>query len=271
MPSFTRGACQLHYDIHAGPPGASSVLFLHGLGSCADDWLLQQATLTNRFATLAPDLRGHGRSRGASGWPSMAEHARDVAALLSHLQLPPVHIVGLSLGGAVGLQLAMDVPSAVRSLTAVNAFARWRPGPRGRRRGLQRFLLALTGQMRLNARHIAGGLFPRDDQQLMRHAAELRIAENSSWDYFRNLVCVARFDVRRRLGEISCPVLVVAGDRDATVPRSAKLELAERIPQARWCVVANSGHATPIDAADEFNRLLLEFLNQVEVRTERAA
>lgn len=266
MPDLPLGAFRLHYDVRAGPAGATPVLLLHGLGSCAEDWGLQQAALTARYPTIAPDLRGHGASAGAPGWPTMADHARDAAALLKHLGMQPAHVVGLSLGGAVGLQLALDAPQAVRSLTLVNSFARWRPGQGGWWRGTQRTFLALTGQMERNARHIAHGLFPREDQEFLRRAAEMRIAGNSSREYFRNLMCVARFDLRRRLVEIGCPVLVVAGDRDATVPLEAKAELANRIPGARMVLVADAGHATPIDAAEEFNRLLLDFLATADVR-----
>jgi pimeloyl-ACP methyl ester carboxylesterase len=71
---------------------------------------------------------------------------------------------------------------------------------------------------------------------------------------------VAGFDARRRLASVRCPVLVVAGDRDATVPLAAKRRVQEAIPGARLLVVADSGHATPCDQAGRFNAALLAFV-----------
>lgn len=265
MPELVLGTVRLRFNVYEGPAGATPVLLLHGLGSCAEDWLLQVPALTARYPVIVPDLRGHGASRGAAGWPTMATHASDMAALVSHLGAERAHVVGLSLGGAVALQMALDTPQAVRSLVLVNAFARWLSGPRGWARGARRAFFAATGQMARNGRIIAQGLFPREDQAFLRRAAETRLAGNSSSTYFRNLMCVARFDVRRRLEAVGCPTLVVAGERDTTVPFDLKAELAHRIPRARLEIVADSGHATPIDAAGIFNRMLLEFLGQAEV------
>jgi 3-oxoadipate enol-lactonase len=69
--------------------------------------------------------------------------------------------------------------------------------------------------------------------------------------------------VRDRLGEIRCPTLVVAGDEDTTVPLAAKRLLAERIPGSRLEIIAASGHATPLDQPETFNRAILRFLDRL--------
>jgi 3-oxoadipate enol-lactonase len=190
--------------------------------------------------------------------------AEAVAALLDSLGEAGAHVVGLSLGGAVGLQLAVDYPSRVRSLTAVNTFARLRLGPGGFRRGLDRGWLALTGHMDLVGERVAEGLFPGPELEAFRGAAAARLSGNSSRTYFRLLTSVARFDLRPRLGSIRAPTLVVAGERDTTVALSAKAELAGHIPNARLVIIPESGHATPLDSVDAFNRLLLAFLAEVD-------
>jgi 3-oxoadipate enol-lactonase len=65
------------------------------------------------------------------------------------------------------------------------------------------------------------------------------------------------------LGQITCPTLVIAGDRDTTVPIHPKQFLAAHIPGARLEIIADSGHATPIDQAEVFNRLVLEFVESL--------
>jgi pimeloyl-ACP methyl ester carboxylesterase len=71
---------------------------------------------------------------------------------------------------------------------------------------------------------------------------------------------LARFDARGQVAAIRQPTLIVAGDRDTSVPLGAKARLAAAIPRARLLVVPASGHATPHDQPAAFNRALREFL-----------
>ena len=258
-------ASHLHYEMHISrKAGAPWVVLLHGLGSCGQDWGLQLPALTPEYCVLTPDLPGHGQSRLTRRWPTISGMAGAVACLLESLGQADAHVVGLSLGGAVGLQLAVDHPSRVRSLTAVNSFARLRLGVGGFRRGMDRTWLALTGHMEVVGERVASGLFPQPELEPFRRAAAARLSGNSSRTYFRLLTAVARFDLRSRLGNIQAPTLIVAGEKDATVALSTKVELAQRIPRARLVIVPGSGHATPLDAVDAFNRLLLPFLAEVD-------
>jgi pimeloyl-ACP methyl ester carboxylesterase len=192
----------------------------------------------------------------------METMAADVAALLSALEAPPAHVVGLSLGGCVALTLALDHAARVRSLTLVNTFARLTPaGPRGALRMLARLGLLACAPMRVVASHVARGLFPRPDQRELRRAAAARLAGNSRRTYVASLLGLASFDVRRRLGEVGCPTLVVAGDRDTTVPLAAKRWLQQAIGGAELRVIGDSGHVTPYDQAERFNTLLRGFVD----------
>lgn len=258
-------ATQLNYETHAsGKAGAPWVVLLHGLGSCGQDWGLQLPALTSDYRILAPDLPGHGASRLTRRWPTISWMAEAISSLLVGLGVEDAHVVGLSLGGAVGLQLAVDHPRQVRSLTAVNTFARLRLGAGALGRGMDRTWLALTGHMDVVGERVALGLFPGSDQEPFRRAAAARLSGNSSRTYLRLLTSVARFDLRPRLKSVRAPTLVVAGEEDTTVALSAKVELAERIPNARLVIVPGSGHATPLDAVHAFNELLLSFLAEVD-------
>jgi pimeloyl-ACP methyl ester carboxylesterase len=190
--------------------------------------------------------------------------AADVDALLSRLGAPPAHVVGLSLGGCVALTLALDHAARVRSLTLVNTFARLIPaGPRGALRMAARLGLLMCAPMRVVAAHVARGLFPRPDQRELYLAAVASLAGNSRRTYLASIRGLASFDVRGRLVEIRCPTLVVAGDRDTTVPLAAKRILRQSIPRAELAVVADSGHVTPCDQPERFNALVLAFVGGV--------
>lgn len=263
MPFFEAEGVRLHYDFHS-PDSGSTVLLLHGLGSCGEDWPLQLAALAPTYRVLTPDLPGHGRSTPPPGRPTVQEYARSMIDLLDGVGDRSAHFIGLSLGGAVALQCALDFPDRVRSLVLVNSFARLRSGAVGAGRGLLRLLLVLLAPMRWVGDWVAAGLFPGAEQAALREAAAARLASNPRRAYRAALYAAARFDVRPRLWEVSCPTLIVAGDRDRTVPLTAKHELTKGIPGARLAVVPDSGHATPLDQPQAFNDLLLRFLAEVE-------
>jgi pimeloyl-ACP methyl ester carboxylesterase len=260
MPAIALAGTRLHYDERGGGDGAPIVL-LHGLGSSSADWAFQLPGLARYHRVLAVDLRAHGRSSRPRGRLTIEAMANDVAVLLAALGVPPAHVVGLSLGGCVALTLALDHPECVRSLTLVNAFARLTPaGPRGALRMLTRLALLAFAPMRVVAAHIAGGLFPRPDQRALYRAAVASIGSNPRATYLSAIRAVLGFDARRRLAAVRCPTLVVAGDRDTTVPLAAKTRLQQGIADSELLVVADSGHATPCDQAERFNAALLAFV-----------
>jgi pimeloyl-ACP methyl ester carboxylesterase len=169
--------------------------------------------------------------------------------------------VGLSLGACVALRLALTTPRRVRSLTLVNGFARLKPRtPRDVARLATRLVLLGIAPMRSVAAHVARGLFPRPDQHALYAAALASLATTSRRSYAATLIALARFDARGQVAAIRRPTLIVAGGRDQTVSLAAKAWLAATIPGARLAVVPDSGHATPWDQPQAFNRLLLEFL-----------
>jgi len=240
---------------------AETILLLHGMGSCGEDWLLQRVELRGNYHLLSLDLPGHGHSRALSGWPSvgsLADAARE--AILRWAPTHPVHLIGLSLGAAVSLQLLVDHPQLIRSAVLVNGFGSGLLAGRGVRHAIRRGVLIAAGRMDLLGERIAAGLFPRPEQAGFRALAARRIGANSWWSYLKLLTAIARFDLRPRLGRIACPVLLISGGQDDTVPRGASGQLARRIARSQWVVLPDAKHAAPIDSAEAFNACLREFL-----------
>lgn len=266
-PSTNERRITVSHEVHGshGP----LVLLLHGLGSRGEDWVFQIEALQGEYRVVTPDLRGHGDSPSAPGWPTLRDLAADVAGLLRQMGGRRSHVVGLSLGGGVALQMGLDFPDLVESLTIVNAAATLRvpfqrlPGAFGR------MALLLSGRRRWLGEWVAAGLFPRDDQLQLREVAAERIAENLRRNYLKAIIAILRFDLRKQVHLIRAPTLVIAGELDDTMPLHPKEELTRAIPGARLKVIEDSGHATPLDAPDEFNQILLEFLReQVSVHTQ---
>lgn len=248
-----------------GSSSGSPLILIHGLGGSQADWPFQTPAFATRFRVITLDLRGHGRSPKPPGPYRMSQLAADVALLLMRRQARPAHVVGLSLGGAVAQQLAIDYPELVRSLVLVNTASRfvstqWRQ----RLLGARRFADVYLQGMDKVAENVAGRLFPLLDQAPMRAEAVRRIAANDLAAYRASLWAVARFNVTFLLDLIHCPTLVVAGENDTTVPIAPKQLLAQRIRGSRWLVIAGSGHATPLDQPAAFNQAVIEFLEAVE-------
>lgn len=242
-------------------PGDRAVLLLHGLGSSSRDWRFQVPAFEPWHRLLLVDLPGHGATARPARGVTVTSMARAVEGLLAAVEEVPLHVVGLSLGGCVALELALNAPGRVRSLTLVNSFARLpRPSGPHARRLLVRALLLGTAPMSLVAAHVARGLFPHAHQDDLRRMAAASLQRTSRRAYVAGALALVRFDARARLGAVRGPALVVTGADDQTVPPPVQAALAGGIPGARHEVVPDSGHLTPADQPTVFNRLVLEFL-----------
>lgn len=257
MPERRVGDLRLHYEEEGD---GSPLLFIHGLGSSSRDWEYQVPAFADAYRVIRVDLRGHGRSDKPPGPYSLAQFAADCAALLATLQTGPVHVVGVSMGGMVGFQLALDAPKCVRSLTVVNS------APELRLHGLadhlklwqRRFIVRLLGMRKLG-QVLAARLFPEPGQAALRQVFAQRWAENDARAYRASLEAMLGWSVTGRLGEIRCPVLVVAAEHDYT-PVATKQAYVARLPRAELAVVGNARHALPMERPERFNPILGAFL-----------
>lgn len=239
------------------------VLLLHGLGSRAADWQLQMPEFARSYRVIAPDLRGHGTSAKPAGPYSVAMMAADVEALLRRLELGPVHIVGLSMGGMIAFQFAVDKPECVRSMVIANSTPDMVPRTmRQRLQVAQRLTLARLTQPRQSGKFLSQRLFPKPEQEPLREKFVAEWSENDKDAYVAAMKALIGWSVLDRLQNIHCPVLVISGDRDY-LPLDAKRTYTAMMPGARLEIVEDSGHATPIDQTEQFNRLVLAFLDEV--------
>lgn len=266
MPWFDHHGCRLHYEIHGqGTP----VLLLHGLGSSTLDWEYQLPALSPRHQVVLMDVRGHGQSDKPRERYSIAGFAADAAALIEHLGLAPVHLVGISMGGMIGFQLGVDRPELLRSLTIVNSAPEVKPRrPRDYLELAKRWTLSRLLGLDTIAKGLGRLLFPLPEQAGLRAKVEERWPRNDKRAYLAALDAIIGWGVRERLARITCPTLVVTADRDYT-PVAQKEAYVRELPDARLVVIEQSRHATPLDQPQRFNTTLLGFLNEVEHNKER--
>lgn len=262
MPHSKVGDVNLHYQLTDFTTpwklGNAPVVLLHGLGGDTGMWFYQTPALCRRFSTLAVDLRGHGGSSRPDGEWSIAAMARDVARLLRNLGAEKAHLVGLSMGGAVAQQFALDYPYAVASLVLANTFCGLANGSQGAVDEALRFIEGNSMQA-VATRRITDAFSDAVDPELRDHVVG-RVARCDKASYVRAARALGAFSVRDRLGEISTPTLVLVGALDRVTPPALSEEIANRVTGARLVRIAGAGHISNLERPDEFNHALLEFL-----------
>jgi pimeloyl-ACP methyl ester carboxylesterase len=267
MPVASVGGLPLYYEWHGRPAGTPVVLVM-GLGGDGSAWAYQLAALAPRHRVLVFDNRGAGRS-GAPDVPyTTAAMAGDLLGLLDELDVARVHLVGLSLGGAIAQEAALAAPARVASL---QLHATW-AGPHPYFEALVRAVR--TARVRLAPeeffRTLALWLFV--PETFARQPALVELVVQRAVEpphlaplhgYLRQTEAALGHDARPRLREVRCPTLVGVGSADLLTPPFFAEELARLVPGARLELLPRAGHGALWEAPEQFNRLCLTFLAEV--------
>ena len=252
----------IHYqDIQ--PEGSPVVLLLHGLGVNSESWGMQLPALQEAgFCVLTPDIRGFGKSTSPQGSVSVGDLAGDMSAMLQALEITCAVLVGISMGGALALQMAIDAPTRVSKLVLINTFACLYP--KNARTWLyfaSRFALAHIVGVRAQAYTVANHLFPRPEEAGLRQIFVDQISQANPAGYRAAMRALARFNVSSHLKDISIPTLVITGDQDRTVPREVQDFLVNNITGARQEIILGAGHAVTVEKPSQVNLLLTDFIS----------
>lgn len=245
----------------AGPPGAPTVLLLHGLiASAGLNWFQAFEPLGEHFRVIAPDVRGHGR--GLRTWRRfrLADCADDAAALLDELEIDNVVAVGYSMGGPIAQLLWHRHPDKVSGLVFCATSNRFVPGVR-ERLAFVTAMSAIAGSTRVGqlATKIPVGLLQRQiplavrarPQSFTRWAAtEMR--RHDPRMITEALAAIGNYDSRNWLKYVDVPTSVLVTGNDRAVPPHEQLRLLLAIPHARvtqfeeghtWCAKPSFGRA----------------------------
>lgn len=259
MPKIQSNNINLYYEVHGdGQP----LLFIHGLGSSERDWELQVPEFSKTYQVITFDLRGHGQSDKPAEPYSISMFASDTAGLIKALGVESAHVVGLSLGGGVAFQLAIDSPALVRTMVIVNSAPELVVRNFKDRLGIwQRFAVVRLLGMRRMGEVLSKRLFPKAEQAHLRMTFVERWAENDSRAYQNAMRAMIGWSVMDKLGSIRCPTLVVSADQDYT-PVALKEAYTKSIPNAQLVVIPDAHHATPVEQPEKFNAALKDFLTK---------
>jgi 3-oxoadipate enol-lactonase len=247
-----------------------TILFLHGFLFDGRQYEAQIDELRGRYRCVTLDFRGQGRSGSARGGYQVEQHTSDVLAVIRRLDIAPVHLVGLSMGGFVGLRIAAREPGLLRSLTLLNTSA----AAHARTKFPKQLALAAVARFAgVSVPVIRSGVEAEMYGEAFR-ADPMRAAELEVWrqrwagadraTLVRTLLgFMVRPDVRDELGDVTVPTLVIAGAADASLPPPYSREIHSLIAGSRYVELPDVGHSSPVEDPAGVTRALSEFLDEV--------
>ena len=261
MPFADTNGQRLFYEVHGeGDP----LVLVTGLGGDHLSWGEQLEAFSARYRTVVFDNRDSGRSTECAEGYEVDDMARDTLALADELGLDGFHLLGVSLGGAVGQEVALAAPDRVRTLTLAMTWGG--DGHWGRVRGRLMANAALRTPPEEHVEQLLHSCLSEELFEDPERVAYFRqmVLENphpqSVEAFARQAQAVGRHEARDRLGRLSMPVHVIGAERDMMIPIWKSRELAELIPDAQLTVIEGGTHGVNLEQAEEFNRLVLDWL-----------
>jgi 3-oxoadipate enol-lactonase len=244
----------LHYDrMGSGEP----LVLIHGLGERKEGWKFQQS-FAEHFDLIIPDLRGFGNTRCSEGQEiSINAFARDIVALLDHLNIEKAHILGFSMGGMTAQEIFKIHPEKVKTLILANTLF-YVPG------WLKKFLLwsnrKFIATLTLEKFHTGATmkcLYNQSDEMIQKvtpiWSEHLEGTESGLNE------CL-QIDYRETLKTINVPTLVISCSNDKICPAFNQKRMHKLIPNSMIYTIKEAGHVGKIEKQEEFNSVVLDFL-----------
>ncbi len=259
MPFADLPIVRLHYAF-SGPAAAPALILSNSLGTNFSMWDAQAPVLEKQFRLLRYDMRGHGQSSAPPPPYAVPDLARDVLALADSLNITHFHFCGLSIGGMIGMSLALQAPKRLRKLVLCNTAPKI---------GTEEFWNARIQTVESKGmKDVAGAVTARwftptfQSSSPDKVASAIQVLESlSPQGYVGGCTAVRDFDFRANVAKIPTPTLVISGTQDpAATPADGRF-LAEHIPGARYTEL-NTSHLSNVEDPAHFNQAVLSFLSE---------
>lgn len=219
------------------------LVLVHGYAASGHMWQLVLPYLAQHYQVFVVDLPGHGRSPLTGTW-----RLREVAPLLirwlQEMRLPPVSLMGHSMGGAICIQMAAAAPEILRSVILADSAG-----------------LPLNAHLpKLVVRSVRSALQPGNGRYPMAMIRDMvRPRPRLWWQCARELV---ESDFSQEAARISAPTLIIWGGRDVMIPINVGHTLNKAIPHASFEIIESCGHRSMIGQPDTFSKVVLDFLSR---------
>ena len=249
LSAVTLGDFDMYYEVHGeGPP----VVFAHGAGGTHLSWWQQVPELSRHFQCITFDHRGFGYSRDVDGGPGRAAFVQDLAGLIDHLGLDRVSLVGQSMGGWTTLGYASAHPDRVDALVLCDT-----PG------GYSDPEVAALMARRPAERGAFAPSFGAREPELAFLYREIQRSTLDRTPAGGPAATAGLLEAPTDIGPVvahEIPTLFVVGAEDSIFPSPALEAMHRKMPASRFVEVPGAGHSVYFEKPDEFNRIVLEFL-----------
>jgi 3-oxoadipate enol-lactonase len=263
MPKITPDTLEMYYELH-GPEDAPLLVLNNGiLMNAATSWAFQTKTLARHWRVLQYDCRGQGQSSHPDSPYSMEQHAEDLANLLDHLGYEQAHLLGISYGGEVAQAFALCYPERLISLILADTVSEVGPELKiiigswieaAQRQDPQAFFDA-TVPWNFSPAFIAANPHLLADARKRYEALDFPAVARLCESFLK-------IDFTARLPEIQAPTCLMVGELDLLKGLPYASILKASIPHTELHVLKGAGHAACWERPEEFNTVVLGFLEK---------
>ena len=240
------------------------LILIHGLNGDLTGWVLVMPELSKHYRTIALDVRGHGGTGKPDQPYSIKSFSEDFFEFMNQLKIPKAHILGLSMGGAIAQQFALDHPEMIRSLVLVStfsyvdekthqAFSRLRQTLK--EKGYPAFFDEVI-KLAFTPEFISANPGP------IAELKEKRVRINSPLAIGRATDACMAFNLKNEIAKISLPTLIVSGRKDVFTPIHLAEQIHRSIRGSEWKILEGVGHNLYIEKGSQLARVTLEFLER---------
>ncbi len=254
---------QMNYEL-SGKKASPVLMLSHSLGSSLLMWNPQMKALEAHFQVLRYDIRGHGKSEAPPGAYTLELLAEDAVALLDMLEIEKVHWVGLSMGGMIGLSVALNYPKRLRSLALCDTMA---VVPQEAQPIWQERIDAVSekgvaSQLEATMERWFTPSYLKSNPHMLGIIRK-EFLSTPAEGYLGCIYAIRRLNYLERLYEIRIPTLIMVGEDDPGTPVSASEAMHQRIPNSKLVIIPGARHLSNVEQSETFNAHLLAFLKSL--------
>jgi len=239
------------------------LVLIHGFGDNLHMWFNQVPEFSKKYRVLTYDIRGFGGTEMIKGPYSMGLFADDLYELLGVLGIKSACVLGHSLGGGIGLELAIGHPEMVKGLIFANSGVAVPRTPQVQEHFKMMIEVLQKGDIEIVAEALVlSGLSPgfkEKDPITFKKYKEIKMRNNPSAMLALMKGMAPGSVVPPDLSRLRCPVLIIAGENDIAMPASG-VEQMKSVLKGAMSKVLPTGHGAPIEAPKEFNQVVFDFL-----------
>jgi 3-oxoadipate enol-lactonase len=257
--------CLTRY-VDVGSHSSVPVIFIHGFPFSHRMWNFpggQVEALSATHRVIAYDVRGHGESEVGTGHYSIELFVDDLFALMDHLSIPKAVLCGLSMGGYIAQRAVERDPERVLGLLLCDTKSEGDSNEAKIKRANSIKFVKANG-MKFYAQDYVKIVFA--SSSFDSHAESVKMIQSivertAPLSIFGTLLALAgRTDTTAALPNITCPTLVLVGEKDNVTPIAASQILKDKIPGAEMAIIPGAGHISNMENPSEFNKHLVQFL-----------